>query len=206
MVRLFKGQISQRYRHAFTIYDGFFILRWGLGCRASTLSLKPGGDRSRLLSLTGESDQFEATPLSSYHRTTSNGYKILACRVECPHRFSHLLHIMPSEPLEAEFAFPPALSRAQEDEFRALELEGPLPLSPHSTRPSTIVGSPNVHDLEQKFKDQGIRLVTFEKGTGEDPREWSYGKKWCVCCFFCHYLRLTVEYSGISLVRHPSCV
>ncbi|KAF9463757.1 MFS polyamine transporter [Collybia nuda] len=83
---------------------------------------------------------------------------------------------MPSEPLEAEFACPPALSRAQEDEFRNLEREGPL--SRQSTRHSTAVAS--IADIEDEYKHRGVRVVTFDQGTGEDPREWSKGKKWYI--------------------------
>ncbi|KAF9043853.1 MFS general substrate transporter [Hymenopellis radicata] len=72
---------------------------------------------------------------------------------------------MPSEPLEAEFASPPALSKDQEDEFRQLDMEGPL---------ATLA------ELERAFTKEGIHIVTFEKGKGEDPREWAKGKKWYV--------------------------
>lgn len=85
---------------------------------------------------------------------------------------------MPSEPIEAEFAFPPALTQAQDDEFRNLELEGPLFRS--STRHSTAVAS--IADIEAEYTRKGVHIVTFDKGTGEDPREWSSGKKWCVFC------------------------
>jgi hypothetical protein len=83
---------------------------------------------------------------------------------------------MPSEPLEAEFAFPPALSQAQEDEFRNLELEGPL--SRLSTKHTTAVAS--LADIETDYKLKGVHIVSFEPGTGEDPREWSTRKKWYV--------------------------
>ncbi|RDB29863.1 hypothetical protein Hypma_013845 [Hypsizygus marmoreus] len=91
---------------------------------------------------------------------------------------------MPSEPLEAEFAFPPALTRHQEDEYRVLDREGPIPLSPRSTRHSTVVanasGNVSITDLEKQFQDEGVRVVSFEKGVGEDPREWGLGKKWYI--------------------------
>jgi hypothetical protein len=59
---------------------------------------------------------------------------------------------MPSEPLEAEFAFPPALSQAQEDEFRNLELEGPLLRL--STKHTTMVTS--LADIETDYKLKGV--------------------------------------------------
>lgn len=37
-----------------------------------------------------------------------------------------------------------------------------------------------VHDLETIREKEGYHIVSFTKGTGEDPREWSKGKKWYV--------------------------
>ncbi|PPR07179.1 hypothetical protein CVT26_012609 [Gymnopilus dilepis] len=100
---------------------------------------------------------------------------------------------MPSEPIEAEFARPPALSREQEEQFRTLEVER-LP-SLLSRPPTHVPGTPDsvtayegtptictVDDLTNELKREGYRIVEFEKGTGEDPREWSKGKKWYVTC------------------------
>ncbi|CAK5265442.1 unnamed protein product [Mycena citricolor] len=78
---------------------------------------------------------------------------------------------MPSEPIEAEFADPPALSAEQEEMFRQLEAEG----SPRASL--TRVGSP-VGVLPSKEVDPHV--VMFTPGAGEDPREWSSGRKWYV--------------------------
>lgn len=126
---------------------------------------------------------------------------------------------MASEPLEAEFAFPPVLSQAQEDEYRTLGIEGPLPLSPFSTRHSIIVGhgSLGIADIEKKFEDQDARIVKFDKDTGEDPREWSYGKKWyAVCsiyfltevltCIFLRYITGTTSFLCLAVALGSSIV
>ncbi|KAJ7143806.1 hypothetical protein C8R44DRAFT_724828 [Mycena epipterygia] len=78
---------------------------------------------------------------------------------------------MPSEPLEAEFVHPPALSESQEEELRQLELEGPLPPPfPQESQTATKVGSlASIRDLEAAFT---------KDGTGEDPREWGRARKW----------------------------
>ncbi|CAK5274361.1 unnamed protein product [Mycena citricolor] len=59
---------------------------------------------------------------------------------------------MPSEPIEAELAYPAALSRAQEEEFRQLEHEGPLP-----SQTATKLGSSShsLGDLEANFMRAG---------------------------------------------------
>ncbi|TFK32293.1 MFS polyamine transporter [Crucibulum laeve] len=88
---------------------------------------------------------------------------------------------MPSEPIEAELAYPPVLSPAQEEGFRVLEKENPL--DRHTTRGSTFVGTatpPDLLELEATHTRQGYHIVTFDKGKGEDPREWSNGKKWYI--------------------------
>lgn len=79
---------------------------------------------------------------------------------------------MPSEPIEADFAAPPALSALRDAQFRELEVEGPPPHFFASSSNSTI-------DVAEKAYP-GYHLVQFEPGAGEDPREWSYWKKWCV--------------------------
>ncbi|KAG5636686.1 hypothetical protein H0H81_007147 [Sphagnurus paluster] len=101
---------------------------------------------------------------------------------------------MPLEPIEAAFASPPALSRAQEDEFRTLAQEGPLSLAhalsqasrfaPHDLESgtTTVVGTPpnekvGVADLAAQYKKEGVKLVDFEPGAGENPREWDAGRK-----------------------------
>ncbi|EEB99352.1 hypothetical protein MPER_00983, partial [Moniliophthora perniciosa FA553] len=35
-------------------------------------------------------------------------------------------------------------------------------------------------DLEKSYSRQGIHVVQFERGKGEDPREWSRLSKWYV--------------------------
>ncbi|KAF9447352.1 MFS polyamine transporter [Macrolepiota fuliginosa MF-IS2] len=85
---------------------------------------------------------------------------------------------MPSEPIEAEFAYPPVLTQAQEEEYRQLEKEGPLS---GRTTPTVAGGSPNsLSEVEQARKHEGYIIVQFDKGAGEDPREWSHGRKWVV--------------------------
>ena len=95
---------------------------------------------------------------------------------------------MPSEPIEAEFIRPPALTNAQEDEYRVLDREGPL--SRHSTHTETFVGSGTpgspevtVNELEADRTREGYHIVSFEKTAGEDPREWSPSRKWYVYFF-----------------------
>ena len=95
---------------------------------------------------------------------------------------------MPSEPIEAEFIRPPALTNAQEDEYRVLDREGPLSL--HSTHTETCVGSGTpgspevtVKELEADRTREGYHIVSFEKTAGEDPREWSLSRKWYVYLF-----------------------
>jgi len=102
---------------------------------------------------------------------------------------------MSSEPIEAGFARPPALSPQQEDEFRYLNQEEgfglgqglvigtPNTISRQSTRASRTCGRnshPDVNELARIHTKEGYRIVEFDKGTGEDPREWSAGSKWCV--------------------------
>ncbi|KIY53144.1 MFS general substrate transporter [Fistulina hepatica ATCC 64428] len=88
---------------------------------------------------------------------------------------------MPSEPIEAEFAVPPALTTAQEEEFRILEREGPL--SDSVTQLDIDVDTapaPDLAVLSKTRTNDGYHIVAFEPGAGEDPREWSKGKKWYV--------------------------
>lgn len=81
---------------------------------------------------------------------------------------------MPSEPIEAEFASPAALSREQEEELRQIEHEGPL------TRAQSQVTVADLAALEKGFEHDGAKVVKFEVGKAEDPREWSKFRKWCV--------------------------
>ncbi|KAJ7457263.1 MFS polyamine transporter [Mycena galericulata] len=85
---------------------------------------------------------------------------------------------MPSEPLEAEFIHPPALSESQEDELRELALEGPLPSTFWSPNATLAKGSSlSLHDIEAR---DGMHVVMFEPGAGEDPREWGSARKWYI--------------------------
>ncbi|KAM0750746.1 MFS polyamine transporter [Meredithblackwellia eburnea MCA 4105] len=82
------------------------------------------------------------------------------------------------EPVEAQLV-PNELSKEQEERFRmeGLENKGDVALSRQWSRHSqnTAVGT-------QEEKKVGVtsKLVTFEVGTGEDPREFSVAKKWLV--------------------------
>ncbi|EAU87133.1 spermine transporter [Coprinopsis cinerea okayama7 len=114
---------------------------------------------------------------------------------------------MPSEPIEAAlFTVPPALSHEQEERLRTLDREGPLvltttssndlsttptahhPLERVSTRGTQNFSHPDekkdvqvtVNQLSDIHEREGFKIVKFEPGTGEDPREWSKGKKWFV--------------------------
>ncbi|KAF9479216.1 MFS polyamine transporter [Pholiota conissans] len=89
---------------------------------------------------------------------------------------------MPSEPIEAGFSFPPALTKEQDEEYRQLDAEN---LEPILSRQTTHGGEPlqRVHtlrELEEVRTKEGYLLVGFDKGSGEDPREWGNGKKWLV--------------------------
>jgi len=77
---------------------------------------------------------------------------------------------MPSEPIEAEFAHPPALTLAQEEEFRQLEQEGPL------VSPTLGSAATSLKAIEDGYRKEGLKIVSFERG--EDPREFSRFKKW----------------------------
>ncbi|KAK0458255.1 spermine transporter [Desarmillaria tabescens] len=103
---------------------------------------------------------------------------------------------MPSEPLEAEFISPPALTQAQEEEFRQLDLEGPIPL----TRTATAVSgpAPDLGELERGFTRNGIHVVVFEKGKGEDPREFGRAMKW--------YITLAVSFLCLSVAIGSSII
>ena len=101
---------------------------------------------------------------------------------------------MSSEPIEAGFARPPALTTQQDEEFRVLNQEEgfglgkglivgtPTTISRQSTHVSRRDGlsNPTVNDLARIHTKEGYRIVEFDKGTGEDPREWSHPRKWCV--------------------------
>ncbi|TFK19031.1 spermine transporter [Coprinopsis marcescibilis] len=106
---------------------------------------------------------------------------------------------MPSEPIEAAlFTRPPALSREQEEEYRNLDRDGPLvlsrekstdshPLERVSTRGATSFTKPDKKDvvvtvdkLVELHEKEGFKVVKFEPGSGEDPREWSNGRKWFI--------------------------
>lgn len=77
---------------------------------------------------------------------------------------------MPVEPIEAEFASPPVLTDEQEQQFRDEPLEG-ANLSRHASSP-TVVGDVERSGAEKK------KIVSFEVGARENPREWAKPKKW----------------------------
>ncbi|KAG6818566.1 hypothetical protein H0H93_003939 [Arthromyces matolae] len=81
-----------------------------------------------------------------------------------------------NEPIEAEFAYPPALSRQQEDEYRELAREGPLTRVP-TVAPTLSDETLSVHELEKQYTKQGVHIVQFTPGSGEDPREFSQSLK-----------------------------
>ncbi|KAJ6531373.1 MFS polyamine transporter [Mycena vulgaris] len=106
---------------------------------------------------------------------------------------------MPSEPLEAELIHPSALSEAQEEELRQLELEGPLLPLAHDSQTATKVGSaPTLHDLEAAFTRDGMHVVVFEPGTGEDPREWGHARKW--------YITMTTAFLCLAVALGSSMI
>jgi hypothetical protein len=86
------------------------------------------------------------------------------------------------EPIEAEFARPPIFNADQEKHLQH-EPRGDLaddPDAAYSPSPTTTA-SPSVHnhgtgaELEAGEK---FSIVTFEAGSGENPKEWTRGKKW----------------------------
>ncbi|KAH9478677.1 Major facilitator superfamily multidrug transporter NAG4 [Psilocybe cubensis] len=102
---------------------------------------------------------------------------------------------MPSEPIEAQFSYRhPVLSGEHEEEFRTLEIENlestqlGRKLSLKHPDEVTVVASDGtplhrpstLHDLEEIHLKEGYKIVKFEKGKGEDPREWSKLKKWYI--------------------------
>lgn len=86
---------------------------------------------------------------------------------------------MPSEPFEAEF-FSSELSPAQDELYRMEGVENPqdAALGRSLTRPRSCSATVVNHDLEAFPLGEKLNLVKFEHGKGEDPREFSYGKKW----------------------------
>ncbi|KAF5389508.1 hypothetical protein D9757_004190 [Collybiopsis confluens] len=84
---------------------------------------------------------------------------------------------MASEPAEATFARPPDLSPSQEEVYRVLDREhGQL-----SRATTAVVGeTSSVVALEESCTNQGIHVVTFDKGKDEGPREWPKARKWLV--------------------------
>ncbi|KAG6832200.1 hypothetical protein H0H87_002310 [Tephrocybe sp. NHM501043] len=83
---------------------------------------------------------------------------------------------MSVEPIEAKPAFPPALSQHQEYN----DLESGASSSRTSSDATVTSKTLSVGDLEKFYSKHGVHIVEFEPGTGEDPREWSVGKKWFV--------------------------
>ena len=113
---------------------------------------------------------------------------------------------MPSEPIEAS-VFPSVLSKEQDDEFRTLEAENlSLVLSRHSTQLDALHRVQTLHDLEEIHEKEGYLLVAFEKGTGEDPREWGKLKKWYYLLVVLLRISLMCLSSGGSLSALRRCV
>lgn len=85
-----------------------------------------------------------------------------------------------SVPFVAELASPPIFTPAEEyhlqhapvgdlhDDSDLLQSPSPTTTAAHSTHGPT-------EDLEAREK---FTLVEFEPGSGENPKEWSNGKKW----------------------------
>lgn len=103
---------------------------------------------------------------------------------------------MASEPAEAVFARPPALSQEQEDEYRTLDREDLF-----GSHAPTIVNDweepTTLAALERSYTASGIHVVRFEAGKGEDPREWSKRRKWQAEAFF-HVVYNVNFFSGSS--------
>lgn len=87
---------------------------------------------------------------------------------------------MPSEPFEAEL-FSSELSPAQDELYRMEGAENmqDVALGKAFTRAHSSSATAVNHDLEA-FGGEKLNLVTFEHGKGQDPREFSNGKKWYV--------------------------
>ncbi|ORY20787.1 spermine transporter [Naematelia encephala] len=86
------------------------------------------------------------------------------------------------EPIEAEFARPPIFSDVEEESFDDGDHEVPgdlddTPFSEPSIVRSHSRASTRVHRDVEKGHDGKI-LVEFEAGKGENPKEWTKGKKW----------------------------
>ncbi|KAJ9098899.1 hypothetical protein QFC19_006238 [Naganishia cerealis] len=84
------------------------------------------------------------------------------------------------EPIEAEFARPPIFTDAQETHLQH-EARGDLHDDPDAYGSSTTTTAvPSVHN-EKRQRDletaEKFNIVTFEEGGGENPKEWSRGKK-----------------------------
>ncbi|KAJ9098900.1 hypothetical protein QFC19_006239 [Naganishia cerealis] len=84
------------------------------------------------------------------------------------------------EPIEAEFAQPPIFSSEQEKHLQHIP-RGDLADDPDLNASPTTTAAASVHntigDVENGEK---VTIVEFTPGTGENPKEWSKGKKWFV--------------------------
>ncbi|KAL0579081.1 hypothetical protein V5O48_002923 [Marasmius crinis-equi] len=99
---------------------------------------------------------------------------------------------MPSEPIEAEFARPPALTTTQEEKFRQLEQEGPA--DSNHTLAGTSAGTSSLSAVEEGYRKEGVKIVTF--GPGEDPRQFPQFKKW--------YITLTTSFLCLAVALGSS--
>lgn len=69
-----------------------------------------------------------------------------------------------------------------------------------TTPANTIVetSSNEKETVEELAKREGVKLVEFEAGKGENPREWNSGKRWYVCIYL-----LVGQKADLRQVHHP---
>ncbi|RDB16450.1 hypothetical protein Hypma_002830 [Hypsizygus marmoreus] len=73
---------------------------------------------------------------------------------------------MPSEPLEASLGYPPALSRSQDEEYRMLEREGPLP------RTSIAADKLHIDHAEDTHKERQVHTQKNSKPWHHHIKNW----------------------------------
>lgn len=88
------------------------------------------------------------------------------------------------EPLEAEFANPPIFTPQQEEHIQHAPIgdlhDDPdvnLDPSPTATAAPSVHQNTAVQDAQLEFGEK-FTIVEFTLGIGENPKEWSKGKKW----------------------------
>jgi hypothetical protein len=83
------------------------------------------------------------------------------------------------EPVEAEFAYPPIFSNAQEEALREEDVEVLGRVTSAGDRRTSTGESTVIHrDPIDVEKAGGRIIVDFEPGMGENPHEWGKGRKW----------------------------